>query len=121
MDGPGKHFRNAAIVVALACIVWLVPGGGTASSVIANLLGVILLAGLSFFGYRMYMEHRTDLFMLEDRQRGILYGSLGLAVLTVVATRRMWDSGGGFALLWFVFLGAASYGVFYVFKTSREY
>ena len=121
MDGPAKHFRNAAIVGALACIVWLVPGGGTASSVIANLLGVILLAGLAFFGYRMYMEHRTDLDMLDDRVRMVLYASVGLAGFAIVATRRMWDSGGGYALLWFALLGFAAYGVFYAFKSSREY
>lgn len=121
MDGPGKHIRNAAIVVALAVIVWQVPGGNTASMVVRNLLSIILLGGLVFFGYRMYMEHRTDLFTLEDRLRAILYASLALTVVTVVATSRMWNSGGPYALLWFAMLGFASYGLFYVFRASREY
>jgi hypothetical protein len=121
MVEPGKAARNFAIVVLLAVIVWQVPGGGTASNVVGNLLSVILLAGLAFFGYRLYMEHRTTLFTLDDRLRVVLYASAGMAVFAAAATSRMWDAGGLWVLLWFAMLGAASYGVFVVFRASRSY
>jgi hypothetical protein len=72
--GPdrNKHLRNVAIVILLAVIVWQVPGGGTASLTINNLLGIIFIGGLLFFGYRLYMEHRDSIFGLEERQRGTL-------------------------------------------------
>jgi hypothetical protein len=118
----GKHIRNVAIIVALALVVWLVPGGERASVTISNLLTIIFVGGLLFFGYRIYMEHRETIFGLAERQRGILYAALALGTITVVATRRMWQDGGGLgAILWLAFLAAAIYGLVYVWRAYREY
>lgn len=121
MVEPGKHARNAAIVLALAAAVWLLPGGGTAADTIGYVLSVLLLGGLTFFAYRLYMEHRTTLMDLSERQRTILYSSAGLATITFVATSRMWNAGGAYILLWFLLLGASFYGVYTVFRAYREY
>jgi hypothetical protein len=121
--GPetGKHLRNAAIVLLLAVIVWQVPGGGTSAATINNILGLIFMGGLLFFGYRMYMENRDTIFGLGERQRGILYASVALAAITLVATERMWDSGGLGAVLWLAFISAAVYGLYTVWRAYREY
>jgi hypothetical protein len=121
--GPdrNKHLRNIAIVVLLAVIVWQVPGGGTASLTINNLLGIIFIGGLLFFGYRLYMEHRDSIFGLEERQRGILYAALALGAVTLVATKRMWDSGGLGAILWLGFLSLAVWGLYGVWRAYRSY
>jgi hypothetical protein len=116
-----KTIRNVLIVLGLAAIVWGIPGGDTASAAISNLLSVLLLAGLLFFAYRLYMEHRTTLFDLPENHRTLLYGSAALAVITLVATRRMWDGGGAWILLWFAFLGAAVYGFATVIRAWRTY
>ncbi len=121
MDERGKTARNIAIVLLLAVIVWRLPGGDAASRVIANLLTVILFGALLFFGYRMYMENRTTLLDLEERLRVMLYASTGLVVFTLVATGRMWDSGGAWILLWFGLIALAAYGLLTVFRTYREY
>ena len=121
--GPdtGKHLRNIAIVILLAVIVWQVPGGDTSAATINNILGIIFIGGLLFFGYRMYMENRDTIYGLGERQRGILYASVALAAITLVATKRMWDSGGLGAVLWLAFISAAVYGLFSVWRTYREY
>jgi hypothetical protein len=121
--GPdtGKHIRNIAIVLLLAVIVWQVPGGNSASNTISNLLGVIFIGGMLLFGYRMYMENRDTIFGLGDRARGILYASIALAAITLVATARMWDAGGLGAILWLAFIGAAVYGLYSVWRAYREY
>ena len=121
--GPdtGKHLRNIAIVILLAVIVWQVPGGGTSAATINNILGLIFIGGLLFFGYRMYMENRDTIFGLGERQRGILYASVALAAITLVATERMWESGGLGAVLWLAFIGAAVYGLYMVWRAYREY
>jgi hypothetical protein len=121
--GPetGKHVRNIAIVIALAVIVWQVPGGGQSAATINNILGLIFIGGLLFFGYRMYMENRDTIFGLGERQRGILYASVALAAITLVATERMWDSGGLGAVLWLAFISAAIYGLIIVWRGYREY
>jgi hypothetical protein len=121
--GPGRntHLRNIAIVLLLAVAVWKLPGGGTASLTINNLLGIIFIGGLLFFGYRMYMEHRDTIFGLGERQRGIAYASIALAAITLIATGRMWDSGGLGAVLWLAFISAAVFGLYSVWRAYREY
>jgi hypothetical protein len=117
----GKNLRNIAIIVGLALAVWLVPGGTTASATISNLLSIIFVAGLLFFGYRMYMEHRESIFGLEERNRGILYAAIALAAITLVATRRMWEAGGLGAMLWLAFMVLAIWGLYSVWRAYREY
>ena len=121
--GPGRntHLRNVAILLVLALAVWLIPGGDTASTTIYNLLTVVFVAGLLFLGYRLYMERRSTLFMLEDRMRGLLYASLGLAAFAVVATSRLWQQGGFGGLIWIGLLTLAGWGVYRVYRASREY
>jgi hypothetical protein len=69
--GPdrGTHLRNIAIIVLLAVVVWLVPGGDTAGATVANVISIVFVGGLLFFGYRLYMENRETIFGLEERQR----------------------------------------------------
>ena len=121
--GPdrNKHLRNIAIVILLAVIVWQVPGGDSASLTINNVLGIIFIGGLLFFGYRMYMEHRDSIFGLEERQRGILYASVALGAITLVATGRMWDSGGLGAVLWLAFISLAIWGLYSTWRAYRSY
>ena len=105
----------------MSLVVWLLPGGEEGSTTILNVLAIIFWGGLVFLAYRLYMEHRMTLFGLEDRTRAVLYGSVALATITLVATPRMWDAGGLGALAWFALIGAAVYGLVRVFRISREY
>jgi hypothetical protein len=121
--GPdrGKHLRNIAIILLLAVAVWKVPGGGTASATVSNVLSVLFVGGLLFLAYRIYMERREVIVGLEDRQRGILYGSLALAAFTLVATSKMWNGGSVGTLVWLVLMCLALYGVYYVWRAYRTY
>jgi hypothetical protein len=121
--GPdrNRHLRNFGILILLAVAAWRLPGGGTATVTINNILGLLFAGGLVFFGYRMYMEHRSSLFMLEDRVRALLYGSIALLALALVATQRLWDEGGLGVLVWLALIGAGVYGCVTVYRASREY
>ena len=121
--GPdrAKHIRNVLIIFALALAVWLLPGGDEGSATIYNLLTVVLTAGLLFFGYRLYMEHRATIFGLGDRTRGMLYGAIALAAFAIIATGRLWNEGGLGALIWFGLLSLAAWGMYRVWRTYSEY
>jgi TRAP-type C4-dicarboxylate transport system permease small subunit len=121
--GPdrGKHLRNIAIILLLAVAVWLLPGGDAASVTVGNVLGLVFIGGLLFFGYRIYMEHRDTILGLEERQRGILYAALALGAITLVATRRMWDEGGLGAIIWLAFMSLAIGGIYSVWRAYRTY
>jgi hypothetical protein len=112
--------RNVLIILALAAIVMLVPGGGNASAGIIQALVIVMLASIAWFGVRLYREHRTDIYSLGDRNRGILYASAGLLALTVTATDRLWETGPG-TVVWVALVALACYGVYHVFRSSREY
>jgi hypothetical protein len=121
--GPDRatHIRNVLIIIALALVVWLVPGGGTGSSTIYNVLTIILTAGLLFFGYRLYMENRATIFGLGDNQRAVLYGSVTIATVALLATNKLWDQGGLGALVWFALLSLAGWGIYRVWREYSEY
>jgi hypothetical protein len=112
--------RNVLIVLALAAIVMLAPGGGNASAAILQALVIAMLASIGWFGVRLYREHHSDIYALGDRNRGILYASAGLVALTVTATDQLWETGPG-TVVWVALIALACYGVYYVFRVSREY
>ncbi len=112
--------RNVLIILALAAVVMLVPGGGNASAGILQALVIAMLAAIAWFGVRLYRQHRSDIYALGDRNRGILYGSTGLLALTVTATDRLWATGPG-TVVWVALVALACYGVYFVFRASREY
>ena len=115
-----KTARNVAIVLGLAALVALIPAGGFAAGVLLWLLGLAFWAILAWFAARMYREYRTSLLALDDRMRALLYVSIGVAVLTVTATRRLWETPAG-VIAWFALIAGASYGVFAVWQHARRY
>jgi hypothetical protein len=115
-----KAARNAAIVLLLALAVWALPGGGTAAQFVGALLFVLITIGLVVFVGRLYLENRVEIYSLGDRYRALLYGSVGIAVWTLAAGPRLFNTGLG-TLLWFVLMGTASYAVYLVWRHQREY
>jgi hypothetical protein len=109
-------------VVALVALAFTVlPGGGSALDVALALLTVIFLAAIAFLGYRLYSQYRLDIDTLEPNVRLALYGSLALAILTIVATDRLFDVGGAGVVVWFALLAACSYGIYWVWTRFRSY
>jgi hypothetical protein len=114
---PGA--RNVLIVLALAAAVWALPGGGRTASFVGSLLGLLIAASLVWLVHRMYVQYRTDIYSLGDRHRALLYGAIGVAVLTIAATHRLWQTGVG-TLAWIVLIGGASFALVTVFRRWRS-
>ena len=109
-------------VVALVALVLVVlPGGGSAVDVALALLSLMVLAAIAFLGYRLYRQYQLDIDTLEANTRLVLYSSIGLAVLTVVATNRLFDVGGAGIIAWFALLALCSYGIYWVWLQYRSY
>jgi hypothetical protein len=117
-----KAARNFGIIAVVALAIVVLPGGGDSLEVVVTTLSIIFFTLIALLGYRLYREHRFLLLeSLSDQQRLVLYGSVGGALLTFAATRRLFDAGGGGLLLWTALLGACSYGVVWVFLQTRKY
>jgi hypothetical protein len=109
-------------VVALVALVFAaLPGGGDALNAILTVLTVAFFAAIAFLAYRMFRQYRFELEGLPERQRLVLYASVGLVLVTFTATNRLFDVGGAGVLAWFALLGLASYGLFWVWTRYRSY
>lgn len=106
-------------LVALALVV--LPGGGSALDVALTLLTIGFLSAIAYLAYRLYRQYRVEIESLEPAVRVLLYGSIGLALLTFTATNRLFDEGGAGVLVWLALLALASYGLFRVWTHYRSY
>jgi hypothetical protein len=112
--------RNVLIILALAAALAFLPGGGQTAEFIGALFGFAFLAGLVFFAARLYLEHRVAIFSLGERRRLIAYSAIGVALLALTASSRLFETGAG-TFAWFVMVGGASYALFWVWQSSRQY
>jgi uncharacterized protein involved in cysteine biosynthesis len=108
------------IVVLIALALTVVPGGGQTLDVFLTLLTIAFFAAIGLFGFRLYREHRFTLDALTDRQRLVLYGSIGLAFLTFTATRLLFMQELAGVVIWLALLGLCSYGGYWVLVRSRR-
>lgn len=109
-------------VVALVALAFTVlPGGGSALDVALTLLTIGFFAAIGFLGYRLYHQFHFELSTLSSRLTVILYGSLGLALVTFTATSRLLDQGGVGLIVWIALLALASYGLYFVWTRYRAY
>jgi hypothetical protein len=115
-----KAARNFLIVALVALGFWALPGGQATVNVIVALLSIAFFAAIAFACYRLYREHRFTIDSLEPIQRTVLYGAIGLAILTFAASSRLLDSTPGI-FVWLALLALAAYGVFWVFQRYRSY
>ncbi len=112
--------RNVLIVLALAAALAFLPGGGQTAEFIGALFGFLFLGGLVFFAARLYMEHRVAIFSLGETRRWIAYGAIGVALLALTASSKLFETGAG-TVAWFAMVGGASYALFWVWQSSRQY
>ena len=108
-------------ILLVALIFTVAPGGGSTLNVILAVLSIAFFVAIALLGYRLYRENSFFLESLTDTQRAVLYTSVGGAFLTFAAAERLFDWGGGGVLLWIGLLGLCSYGVFWVWMSSRDY
>ena len=109
------------VVMLVALVIVVLPGGGNVLNVLLTLLSIIFLAAIAFLGYRLFRQYRFDIETLEPNVRLTMYGSIGLAIITFVATNRLFDAGGLGVLLWFALLALCSYGLYWTWTRYRSY
>jgi peptidoglycan/LPS O-acetylase OafA/YrhL len=112
--------RNIGIVALLGLIVWLVPGGGEGAAFVRQLLNAIFIVLMAVGCGILYRQYRGEIFALGDEWRFALYAAVGVAIVTLAASRRLFETGAG-ALAWFALIAAASYTLYLVWQRHRSY
>ncbi len=111
--------RNIAIVLALAAIIDIVPGGGTGADVVVQAISLIFLGALAWVVSLMYREHRNALYSLGDPRRATLYASVAVLAVTLTATDRLWNSSLG-SVAWLVLVAGSLYAGGTVLWSARR-
>jgi hypothetical protein len=115
-----KQVRNFGIVALLALGVYALPGGDTAADLFGAALFVILSIGIGLLAARFYQERRFDLMSLGDTWRLLMYGALGVIVVALAASPRLFDTGLG-TVVWLALMGGSIFALFRVWRHAREY
>jgi len=113
--------RNVAIVLLVALAVWLLPGGGEGADLVGKALNAIFIVTVVLIVGSLYRQYRGEIFGLGDQWRLALYAAVGIALLTVSITGRMWGAGPPGALAWIALIGASSYTLYVVWQRYRSY
>ena len=112
--------RNIGVIVLLGLVVWLVPGGGDGARFVMQLLNAIFIVLMALGCGILYRNFRGEIFALGDLWRFALYAAVGVAVVTMAASGRLFETGPG-AIVWFALIGAASYTLYLVWQRHRSY
>jgi hypothetical protein len=115
-----RTVRNIAILLVIAALVVLIPGGGTGASVAIQAASLAFLGSFAWVASRLYREHRVAIYSLGDSRRATLYGAVAVAALTLTATSRLWETAAG-EIVWFALLAGAAYAAFAVIWSARKY
>ncbi|NLT07307.1 MAG: hypothetical protein GXY03_13505 [Solirubrobacterales bacterium] len=110
-----------ALIAAVALALTALPGADHALDMVLTALTIAFLAAIAFLGYRMYSRFQFELDSLPDRNRAVLYGSIGLVLLSLAATSRLFDVGGAGVIVWLALLAASAYGAYWVYARYRAY
>jgi len=111
--------RNVAIIMLLALVVAFLPGGGNAAEALITALTMALLAGVAWMVYTLSRENQLTLATLSDGRRALLYGAVGMIVLLIAGTDKLFSSGGG-TLLWIVLLAASVAAIWRVWMDANS-
>jgi hypothetical protein len=111
--------RNIAIVLVLALIVDLAPGGGNAAEAILAAVGVIFLAMIAWGGYVFFRQNKLAYLGLTERQRIMFVGSLGAIVLMIAGASKLTATSGG-SLVFIAVLLLAGLSIYKVWTESRS-
>lgn len=110
--------RNIAILMALAFVVAVVPGGSNAADALLTAITIGFLTALGLGGYTLYRQQSFTLMTLSDGQRTVLVTALGVLVLMIAGIDELFTTGPGL-LLWLVAVGGSVYALFRVWTAAR--
>jgi non-ribosomal peptide synthetase component F len=110
--------RNVAIIMLLAIPVAFTAAGSNLAGALLTALTMALLAGFAWMVYTFSRENQLTLATLTDARRALLYGAIGLIMLLIAGSDKLFASGGG-TLLWILLLAAAVAAIWRVWMDAN--
>ena len=120
-DRRKQTWIGLAIIALVALVIVALPSGGTVVTVITDSLQAAFLLLLGLAAARLYRTQSFWLSSLSDRDRGILFGAIAVAVFAIAAKERFQSLGSGGLLLMYAVVAACGLAAFWVWRESRRY
>jgi hypothetical protein len=115
-----RSLRNVAIVMLLAMVVAFAPAGGNAADAVLTAITMGFLAAIAWTVFVLSRQNQLTLASISDGRRAILYGAIGLIVLLIAGTGKLFSSGGG-TLAWIILLGASIAAIWRIWMEANTY
>jgi len=112
--------RNIAIIAVLALGVAFIPGGGDIAAAVLTAITMAFLAVISFAVYRAYLANRLTVLTLPDSRRVVLLSAVGLIVLMIAGSSKMFGTGLG-TLAWILLMASAAIAIWLVWSEAKSY
>lgn len=112
--------RNVVIIALLALGLTVLPGGGNVATAIITALSLIFLAAIGLLLARVWRESSLTRDVMSDRQRTIVYGSLGALALMIAGLDELLDTGGG-TVAWLAIVGTSVYLLVTTWRDVNSY
>ena len=106
-----KAARNVAIIVLLALALTLLPAGSNVAEGILVFLGLVMGLAIVALLIRLWRDTGLQRDTLTDRQRWLIYGSMGAIALMVVGADELLSSGPG-TVAWIAILAVSGWLIF---------
>ena len=115
-----KTARNVAIILVIALLLTVLPAGGNLATAVLTALSLVFLGSIALLLVRFWREHSFTRDAMTDRQRGLVYGSLGAIALAVAGTDELLDSGPG-TVVWILVLAVGAWVIFNTWREASSY
>lgn len=121
MSSTRRTWLSFGLIALAALVIVIAPRGGQFVSLINNSLNAIFLTLIGISLVALYRSQRELLIELSDRDRGIVYGAVSVALLAFAARPRFQElSSGGDILMVLVFVACGA-AIFWVWRETRRY
>jgi hypothetical protein len=115
-----RHARNIAIILLIALAVVALPGASDTAGLIGAVFSLLIASLLAYCAARFYRDHQIDVYGLGDRDRAILYLSLGAIIVLLAASGRLAASTAG-TLAEIAGFALCAGGLLRVYRNWRRY
>jgi hypothetical protein len=111
-----RVLRNIAIFMLLALVLALMPSGGNVAQALIITLVLIMYGAMAALAVRAWRENALARDSMTDRQRGLIYGSLGAIALMIAGADELFGTGPG-TIVWIAVMVGS---IWLIFNTWRE-
>ena len=108
--------RNVAIIALLALALIVLPAGGNIAEAVLAMLSILFAVAIGAMLIRFWKDTGLQRDTFTDRQRWLIYGSIGAIALMIVGTDELLSTGPGVVVWVAVLVGAG----WLIFNTWRE-